>query len=76
MSEEKSNIDVKHQRHYEQFPIQPVTFIATNGIGYLEGNAIKYLCRHKMKNGKEDIKKALHYCEILLRQYETGEVKP
>lgn len=79
MQESKENIeiiDVKTQPHYNNFKIQPVVFIVENKLGYLEGNAIKYLCRHSMKNKAEDVRKAIHYCEILLRQYETGEVKP
>ena len=32
--------------HYKDFEIQPVEFIHKNNIGFLEGNCIKYLCRH------------------------------
>ncbi len=28
-------------------PIQPAEFINKNNIPFAEGNAIKYLCRHK-----------------------------
>jgi hypothetical protein len=55
--------------HYKGYKIQPVEFIFANGIGFLEGNAIKYICRHKKQStekGKEDIKKAIHYLEMLL----------
>ena len=52
--------------HYKDLPIQPVEFIHANGIGFLEGNIIKYIVRHKSKNGKDDILKAIHYCEMLL----------
>ena len=34
--------------------------------GHLEGNVIKYLMRHKHKNGLEDLKKAQHYLEWLI----------
>jgi hypothetical protein len=52
--------------HYKTMAIQPVEFITANGIGFLEGNVIKYICRHHAKSGKEDIKKAIHYCELIL----------
>lgn len=52
--------------HYKDFPIQPVEFIYKNNIPYLEGNVIKYTCRHRSKNGKADILKAIHYLELLL----------
>lgn len=52
--------------HYKQFKIQPVEFIHANNIPYMEGCAIKYICRHKSKNGKEDIQKAIHYLKLLM----------
>ena len=58
--------------HYKDFKIQPVEYIHANGIGYLEGNVIKYVTRHAQKNGKQDIKKAIHYLELIL-QMEYGE---
>lgn len=53
--------------HYKNMAIQPVEFITANDLGFLEGNVIKYICRHHAKNGAEDIKKAIHYCELLLQ---------
>ena len=38
--------------HYKDFVIQPAEFIHKNDIGFLEGNVIKYVCRHNKKNGK------------------------
>ena len=58
--------------HYKNMKIQPVEFITANNLGFLEGNVVKYICRHHAKNGAEDIKKAIHYCELLL-QTKYGE---
>lgn len=52
--------------HYKKFKIQPVEFIQANNIPFIEGNCIKYLCRHKNKGREEDIKKVIHYCELIL----------
>jgi Protein of unknwon function (DUF3310) len=52
--------------HYMQFTIQPIEFITKNSIPYIEANVIKYICRHKMKNGKEDLLKAKHYIDLLI----------
>jgi hypothetical protein len=60
--------------HYSAMKIQPVEFITANDLGFLEGNVVKYICRHHAKNGAEDIKKAIHYCELLL-QTKYGEKK-
>lgn len=52
--------------HYKEFAIQPAEFVHRNGIGFLEGNVIKYVCRHKAKNKAQDLKKAMHYLQLLL----------
>lgn len=52
--------------HYKEMPIQPIEFITKNKLGYIEGNIIKYICRHKNKNGIEDLKKAKHYIDLLI----------
>jgi Protein of unknwon function (DUF3310) len=53
--------------HYKDLKIQPAEFIHANSIGYFEGNVIKYVCRHKNKNGKQDLQKAIHYLELLIQ---------
>jgi len=52
--------------HYKDMRIQPAEFIHTNNISYLEGCAIKYLCRHKRKGGKLDLLKAKHYIDLII----------
>lgn len=43
---------------------------------YLEGNITKYVCRHRKKNGIQDLQKAAHYLEKLQTEYEAGNVQP
>lgn len=57
--------------HYKDMAIQPVEFITKNGIGFIEGSIIKYICRHKSKNGKQDLLKARHFIDLLI-QLEYG----
>jgi hypothetical protein len=52
--------------HYKNFAIEPIEFIHKNGIGFCEGNAIKYLVRWREKGGKQDLLKAKHYIDLLL----------
>jgi hypothetical protein len=52
--------------HYSRLGIEPIQFIETNGLGYHEGNVIKYVSRWRNKNGIEDLKKAKWYIERLL----------
>ena len=51
--------------HY-QTPIQTWDYIAANGIGYFEGNIIKYVSRWEKKGGVQDLEKARHYLDKLI----------
>ena len=62
--------DIRHQKHYEQYNIQPITFIVENNLDFCTGNIIKYVCRHNMKNGVEDLQKAKHYLDMLISKAE------
>ena len=53
--------------HY-QVAIQPVDYIHANKLTFLEGNVVKYVTRHRKKNGAGDIKKAIHYLQIILEK--------
>ena len=58
--------------HYKTLAIQPGDYIRENGIGWYEGNAIKYITRHKQKGEKQDIEKAIHYLELILEEYDNA----
>ena len=52
--------------HYRSMKIQASEFINKNNLPFAEGNAIKYLCRHKSKGQREDLLKAIHYIEMAI----------
>lgn len=54
--------------HYKDFAIQPIEFITQNKLSFCEGNVVKYICRHSMKGGVEDLKKVIHYAKIEAKQ--------
>ena len=54
--------------HYKSMKIQPAEFINENNLPYAEGNAIKYICRHKKKGKKKDIEKAIHYLQMIIER--------
>ena len=59
-------------KHYRNMKIQPAEFINENKLLFAEGNAIKYICRHSVKGKAQDIKKAMHYLEMILeRDYDV-----
>jgi len=55
-----------YSKTYPEWPIQPVEFIHKNGIDFIRGCVIKYVCRDRFKNGHEDLLKARHYIDLLL----------
>ena len=58
-------------QHYN-VGIEPVKYITSHGLGFLEGNIIKYITRYKLKgNPVEDLHKARVYIDLLLKQYEV-----
>lgn len=58
--------------HYKRFKIQPVEFTYVNGIPAIEASVIWYVCRHREKNGAEDLDKAIHFLRIL-KELEYGK---
>jgi hypothetical protein len=54
--------------HYKKYKIQPSRFINENKILFAEGNAIKYICRHQDKGGRQDLEKAIHYIQMILER--------
>jgi hypothetical protein len=52
--------------HYKDLKIQPVEYIHANGIGFFEGNVIKYVTRWRDKGGVKDLEKARHYIDLLI----------
>lgn len=54
--------------HYKNTKIQPIEYIQANGLDFEEGNIIKYVSRHKTKNGKKDIEKIKHYCDFIIKR--------
>lgn len=57
--------------YYKQGGIQPIEYIHSNKLGYIEGCVVKYITRYKFKNnGKDcikDLKKIKHYIDLLIK---------
>jgi len=46
--------------------IQPRDYALSHGFNYDECMALRYLTRHRNKNGRQDIEKAIHCLQMLL----------
>ena len=58
--------------HYKTKGLQPWDAIIEWKMGFLDGNALKYLVRFRDKGGVEDLMKARHYIDKLI-EVETNE---
>ena len=56
---------------YRSFAIQPVEFCQRNNLDWCQANIVKYVCRFRNKNGREDLAKARHYLDML-EEFEYG----
>lgn len=74
---------INHPRHYggdtvyEVIKVLEARLTHDQFIGFLRGNAIKYLMRSEQKGGIEDLRKAEWYTQYeidYIRRYETGTI--
>lgn len=56
--------------HY-RYGIETWDYILSQGLGYMEGNIIKYVTRHRRKSGLEDLYKAREYLNKLIEVEEN-----
>ncbi len=54
--------------HYKDMKIHHAQFINENNLPFAEGNAIKYICRHKHKVEVQDLEKAKHYIDMIIER--------
>lgn len=73
--ENKDAMDKQVGGNHYQLPIQPIEYILANGLGYCEANVVKYVSRWRNKGGIQDLKKAIHYLEMLIEQEEKDASK-
>lgn len=72
MSESALNKQVSGS-HYVKCAIQPIEYIHANNLPFIEGNVVKYITRWRDKNGVDDLRKVIHYIELLI-EMETRNV--
>lgn len=67
MQESQSALNIQQGgAHYKTLAIQPVEYINANNLSFFQGNVVKYTTRYKDKKGAEDLKKAIHYLQMML----------
>jgi hypothetical protein len=72
---EQKAVDKINPPYYIGTKIQVSDFINEFNLDYFSGNIVKYVVRHKQKNGIEDLKKAKWYLEKLIECTNTSNKK-
>jgi hypothetical protein len=52
--------------HYASLPMQPAPFLRANKVPHLEGEAIYRILRHKSKDKRKDLEKAIHTLQLII----------
>lgn len=63
---------VNHPKHYKEGKHECIDFISGWGYGFCFGNVVKYLTRHKIKGGRQDLEKAAWYFKRGVEDQEVG----
>ena len=63
----------KGPKHYKNYVIQPDEFISKNDLSFFQGVVIKYVVRYLMKDGVQDLKKIIHYCELEIKKIQDSK---
>jgi hypothetical protein len=58
--------------HYKDMAIQPLEYSMANGLNACEHSVVKYVSRHRSKNGRQDLEKAIDMLHKLIA-FEYGE---
>lgn len=58
--------------HYRRLSPQPIEVIRAWGLGFEDGNVLKYLARWRYKGGAGDLRKARHYLDLLIEELERN----
>lgn len=51
---------------YKTLAIQPLEYCQKNNLNMAESGVVKYVTRHRARNGKQDLLKAIHLIEMLI----------
>jgi hypothetical protein len=61
--------------HYRQYKHQPIVIARDNELDAMQFSVIKYVMRHKNKDGLKDIRKAIHFLQMIA-EYDYGVFVP
>ena len=66
----KERDPITQPAHYTKGKIEVLDAIMALGLDPCEANVVKYVCRHRLKDGKTDLLKAQEYIRLMVTNYE------
>jgi len=54
-------------KHYKDLKIQPIEYAQANQMNACEFSVVKYITRHKFKDGLKDLEKGKHFIDMLIQ---------
>lgn len=67
--EEKKD-PVSHPEHYTRGKLETIDAIMGLSLDPVEGNVVKYISRHRLKGGVNDLEKAMEYIKLMIKNYD------
>jgi hypothetical protein len=61
---------ITRPKHYVQGKVEVLDAIMLLGLDPCAGNVLKYIARHTMKGGRDDLMKAKEYINLMLENYD------
>lgn len=70
MHRKKKDDPVTHPEHYTRGKLEVIDAIMGLSLDPAEGNVVKYICRHRLKGGVNDLEKAMEYLKLMIKNYD------
>ena len=61
---------VTQPEHYTRGKLETIDAIMGLSLDPAEGNVVKYICRHRLKGGVNDLEKAMEYVKLMIKNYD------
>lgn len=65
---------INRANHYTYSAVEPIAAVEAWNLNFNLGNVVKYIARHKHKNGLEDLRKARWYLEREIENYQRATI--
>lgn len=61
--------------HYQRYAVQPFEFFDRWKVPWGEAYSMKYIMRHRWKNGEQDLQKAFHCLDLIIDKHQEHAIE-